>query len=73
MKYCFSQTEPLLFLPVIIPGKFPVQLQLLSLLASGMTKRGDTKRAGEAKAFACVIDKMLAEQSCLLKFIEGIL
>ena len=34
---------------------------------------GDTKRAGEAKAFACVIDKMLAEQSCLLKFIEGIL
>lgn len=54
-------------------GEFRYAPMLLSLLASGMTKRGDTKRAGEAKAFACVIDKMLAEQSCLLKFIEGIL
>ena len=53
-------------------GEFRYAPMLLSLLASGMTKR-DTKRAGEAKAFACVIDKMLAEQSCLLKFIEGIL
>lgn len=54
-------------------GEFRYAPMLLSLLASGMTKRGDTKRAGEAKAFACVIDKMLAEKSCLLKFIEGIL
>ena len=54
-------------------GEFQFAPMLLSLLASGMTKRGDTKRAGKAKAFACAIDKMLAEKSSLLKFISDIL
>lgn len=68
VKYCRDALDLCMQL-----GEFQFAPMLLSLLASGMTKRGDTKRAGEAKAYACIIDKMLAEKSSLLKFIDNIL
>lgn len=53
--------------------EFSFAPMLLSLLASGMTKRGDTNRAGKAKEYACAMDKMLAGKNDLLRFIKDIL
>ncbi len=46
---------------------------LLSVLATGMTKLGDTKKAGQAEMYACMVDKMLAVKNELQMFIEDIL
>ncbi len=45
---------------------------LLSVLATGMTKLGDTSLADQAEAFACMVDEMLAVKKKLLMFIENI-
>lgn len=46
---------------------------LLSVLATGMTKLGDTKKAGQAERYACMVDEMLVVKNKLQIFIEDIL
>ena len=54
-------------------GSYRFAPMLLSVLASGMTKLGDTKRAGQAEEISCMVDEMLAVKKELLMFIDGIL
>ena len=54
-------------------GSYYLAPMLLSVMATGMAKLGNTKLAGQAEAFACMVDEMLAVKKQLLMFIDDIL